>query len=139
MVISFFGHADFSSSENVENSIKKLFTKLKKVDKVEFYLSGYGAFSDFAYKKCVEFKNNHHNVKIIFITPYLDSYLENRKDSLRSLYDEIIFPTIENIPKKFAIIKRNEWIVDNSNLIVFYVNRSFGGASKVLTYANLAT
>jgi hypothetical protein len=39
------------------------------------------------------------------------------------------------VPSKFAIIKRNEWIVEQSDLIVVYCLRSFGGAYNALKYA----
>lgn len=51
------------------------------------------------------------------------------------LYDSIIYPPIENTPPKFAIIKRNEWMVNKSDLIIAYVNRSYGGAYKSFAYA----
>lgn len=44
-------------------------------------------------------------------------------------HDKVKF--IERISKL-----RNEWIVNNSDYIMFYVNHSWGGACKMLEYAN---
>lgn len=40
-----------------------------------------------------------------------------------------------SVPKKFAISRRNEWMVLESDIIVAYVLRDFGCAAKTLQYA----
>ena len=37
--------------------------------------------------------------------------------------------------RKTAIIKRNEWMVENCDLLIAYVKYSWGGARKTLDYA----
>jgi len=51
------------------------------------------------------------------------------------LCDTSIYPPIENVPPKFAISKRNEWMMISADLIIAYVNRSYGGAYKSLQVA----
>jgi len=51
------------------------------------------------------------------------------------LCDTSIYPHIENVPPKFAISKRNEWMMISADLIIAYVNRSYGGAYKSLQVA----
>ena len=51
------------------------------------------------------------------------------------LYDSSIYPPIEKVPPKFAISKRNEWMITNSDLIIAYVNHNYGGAYKTLEIA----
>ena len=50
-------------------------------------------------------------------------------------YDSSIYPPLEGVPYKLAIIKRNEWMIDKADLIVAYVNTEYGGARRALTYA----
>jgi len=50
-------------------------------------------------------------------------------------YDETIYPPLESIPRKFAILRRNEWMVQESDIVVAYVNHGWGGAAKTLQYA----
>lgn len=45
------------------------------------------------------------------------------------------FPPIDNVPRKFAISKRNEWMVDVSDVVVSYVTHSWGGAAATAKYA----
>jgi len=42
---------------------------------------------------------------------------------------------IESVPRKFAILKRNEWMVDSAELVIAYVKYSWGGAAKTLEHA----
>ena len=37
---------------------------------------------------------------------------------------------LENVPPKYAIIKRNEWMINNSDIVVTYVRHDFGSAAK---------
>lgn len=134
MKVSFFGHADFS-----DNALKGVMVKILadyiKGKEVEFLLGGYGRFDNFAYECCQEVKDTNRGAKCLFVTPYLGSYLENRKEQISKSYDGIIYPPLENVYKKFCILKRNFWMIDESDFIVFYVSRTFGGAYTALKYA----
>lgn len=37
---------------------------------------------------------------------------------------------VESAPKRFAICKRNDWMINNSDIVVTFVTRNYGGASK---------
>ena len=41
----------------------------------------------------------------------------------------------EHIPPRFAILKRNEWMIDNADLVIAYVDHRYGGAYKSLLFA----
>ena len=51
------------------------------------------------------------------------------------LSDASIYPPIEEIPERLAIIKRNEWMISRSDLVIAWVDHSFGGAYKTLSFA----
>ena len=92
---------------------------------LQFYLGGYGDFDRLCLSVLRELKKEFSNIELLFITPYLDknySKLEFAKD----YYDAIIFPPIENVPRKFAILKRNEWMVNSADLVIAYVTYSLG-------------
>ena len=133
MKISFCGHGDiYSQLETIEQNLTHIINDLKETD-ITFYLGEYGSFDFLCRKCCIALKHKFKRCKIIFVTPYFDNkYLKSKP---LNLFDDIIFPPLEHVPKKFAILARNKWIVDNSDLIIAYVNRSFGGAAKTLEYA----
>ena len=49
--------------------------------------------------------------------------------------DTSIYPPIERVPLRFAISKRNEWMMENADLIIAYITHSYGGAYKSLRVA----
>ena len=52
------------------------------------------------------------------------------------LQDPTLFPeSLEFIPKRYAIDKRNRWMIEYSDAIISYVISGYGGAAK---YKNLA-
>ena len=45
-------------------------------------------------------------------------------------YGETIYPEgLESVPPRFAISKRNQWMVEKSEIVVAYVKYSTGGAA----------
>lgn len=135
MIITFFGHSSYSSSAKDENRLLNLLEEVVHGDSVDFYLGGYGGFDDFALKCATMYKRNHQNAQLVFITPYLGKWLNERKDILQRKYDQILYPELENVPKKFAILKRNEWMVNKADYIFSYIKRHYGGAYSTLLYA----
>lgn len=52
-----------------------------------------------------------------------------------NLYDTSIFPPIETVPKRFAISKRNQWMIDEADVVVAYLNNFAGGSGRTMEYA----
>ena len=136
MIISFFGHSDFSGTAECKDKIIEFLSSVIANEPTQIYLGGYGAFDEFAYKCCDEYKKSHSNVTLIFVTPYLTlDYQKNHLSNIRTKYDEIIYPEIEGVPLKYAIVYRNRWMIDRSDIVVFGVSHKFGGAFKSYEYA----
>ena len=51
------------------------------------------------------------------------------------MYDGTLYPPLENILKQYAISHRNKWMVEQSSVIVAYVDHGWGGSVKTLEYA----
>ena len=129
MTVTFCGHGSIYYDETI---IEKLFTVLEQLinnGAEKFLLGGYGNFDKLSAKTVKTLKEKYPDINSIMVIPYLD-----RKYDF-TLYDYTIYPPLENVPPKYSIIKRNEWMVDNSDIVVAYVNHSWGGAIKTLNYA----
>ena len=94
-----------------------------------FFLGGYGQFDSMAASVVRNLKIKHPQIRSVLVLPYLDREYD------ASAYDESIYPPLENVPKRFAISRRNEYMVDNADVVIAYVLYSFGGAAKTLKYA----
>ena len=131
MVVTFCGHRDLTTDE--EEKLKELlYNKLEKLIKNgadEFLLGGYGDFDKICAETVKKLKIIYPHIKSILVIPYLD-----REYNLK-MYDSTMYPPIENVPKKFAIPKRNEYMVDNADFVISYVISSWGGALTTLNYA----
>ncbi len=57
-------------------------------------------------------------------------------DYYADYYDSIIIPgRVEKSHPKGAITKRNRWMVEMENLLIFYIEREEGSAYTALKYA----
>lgn len=83
-----------------------------------------------------KYKETHPDTKLIFIFPYQNKWLEDRRAQIEKEYDEIIYPELERVPLKFAILKRNEFMVGQADRVICYVQTHYGGAYKTLLYAH---
>ena len=131
MIISFTGHSFVPDVNAVKEMVKKqLLNSIVDIEKITFYLGGHGSFDEICACVCRELKKEHKNWEIVYVTPYMSLSEQSKiKENERlCLYDSSIYPPIESTPKKFAILKRNEWMMTNSDLIIAYVNHGYGGA-----------
>ena len=135
MIITFCGHSNCLLGDEEKEKLKQLLIKeIRKNPTCKFYLGGYGAFDSLCLRTLRELKTDFPNIELLFITPYLDKNY-SKLQLAKYYYDDVIFPPIENVPRKFAILKRNEWMVDSADLVIAYVKYSWGGAAKTLEYA----
>ena len=134
MIISFCGHSTYITNEQDKLMILELLEKLGKNEQIDFYLGGYGNFDSFARLCATEYQKTHPDSKLFFITPYLDDHY-SKLEYAEELYDGTIYPELENVPRRYAISKRNEWIVNHSDYVIAYISHTFGGAYKTLLYA----
>ena len=137
MNISFFGHSSYSYCEEDEIRLLELIETVSKGSQIDFYLGGYGNFDSFAKRCAKRYQQKHTNAKVIFVTPYLSKWLDDRKDYIEKEYDEILYPELEHTPPKYAISKRNEWI----ELLILWENfQKFSTlyfASKVVCFCGI--
>ena len=135
MIITFCGHSDFLFSDDVKQQLKNiLVSEIIKNPTCRFYLGGYGDFDSLCLRTLRELKKEFQDIELIFITPYIDKNYSKLEFS-KYHYDDVIFPPLESVPRKFAILKRNEWMVEEADLVIAYVMYSWGGAAKTLEYA----
>ena len=61
------------------------------------------------------------------------AYLNAAQDI--SGYDGTLYPPLETVPRRFAISRRNRWMVDADDAVVAYVFHDWGGVAATLRYA----
>ena len=138
MIIAFAGHSTICRYEEILREVKEQIQKnINTAEQITCYVGGYGEFDDLCAHACKELKNNYPQIEIVYVTPYisLSKQSRNQQKINSGLYDTQLYPPLENVPPRFAISKRNEWIITNSDLVIAYVNHDFGGAYKSFCFA----
>ena len=129
MIVTFCGHGKETYNDKIRKHLYDTIETLINQGANEFLLGGYGAFDLLAAHIVKALKTKYPNIKSINVIPYIEREFDS------DLYDCSEYPPIENVPKRFAILKRNEWMVNRSDIVVAYVVHSWGGAAKTLEYA----
>lgn len=138
MIITFVGHSTLVNHNEIEDKLKlALKDYLTKKERTYFYCGGYGAFDELCASVCRQLKKEYPNTEIVYVTPYISlSHQEKMNYLIHSkLYDSTIYPPIENVPPKYAILRRNEWMIDRADIVISYVTHNHGGAYKSLQFA----
>lgn len=129
MWITFCGHKEISDRERVEQWLRQVCADLIEQGADEFFLGGYGQFDFICASVLRELKKVYPHIRLILVLPYLNSNM------LTDGYDETVYPPLESVPRRYAIVRRNEWMVNESDVVVACVLHSFGGAARTLDYA----
>lgn len=137
--VSFFGHRvieDFSVAEKqAELLIRNL---LLEKEYTEFLVGRDGDFDQIISSTVKRLKHliRDDNSSLIWVLPYSTAEWRNNQKSFENYYDVIeICEEAANSYPKSAFQVRNRWIVDHSDMVVFYVNRKVGGAYQTMRYA----
>ena len=129
MNITFCGHSQVENSRDVTDWLLIITQKLIEQGGKTFYLGGYGEFDSLAASVLREKKKLYPQIELILVLPYLHT----SKEILE--YDDTIYPPLESVHPRYAISKRNQWMVDISDVVVAYVLHSWGGAATTMRYA----
>ena len=136
MIITFCGHRDFFGNEELkERMMGELLALAGQTETLFCYNGGYGGFDRFAAHCVKEAKKKAGNIRNILVIPYLTVSVQAQLKECEGYFDEVIYPALENVPPKCAIIRRNEWMVDKADLLIAYVTHGWGGAARTYRYA----
>ena len=131
MTCTFFGHRNTRSAD-VREPLKELLVDLIENRNVtEFYVGCEGGFDRAVRSVLKELKNKYPHIRYNAVLAYLP-----RNNDEYSDYSDTIYPEgLEKVPPRFAISKRNEWMVNHSDMVITCIAHNFGGAAKYADYA----
>lgn len=129
MTITFCGHSQTSDQDKISSWLDTILPSLIEGGASTFYLGGYGDFDRLAAAAVRRQKNAYPNIEAVLVLAYLNREIDT------SRYDSTIYPPLENVPPRYAIVRRNEWMVRESDVVISCVTHGWGGAAKTLDYA----
>ena len=127
-VCTFFGHRDCPSGIRgvLSAEIERLINE-KGAD--TFYIGTHGNFDRMAYAALVELRKRYQHIKIYRVLAYMPKPGDN------DTADTIVPEGIENAHPRYAIVYRNNWMIDHSDYVIAYVTHTFGGAYQAVERA----
>lgn len=133
--IAFIGHRYIEGQYRLEDRIEDITReKLHTKEYVELYVGRNGDFDisvALATKRAQKALGNQNSCLVL-----LQPYPMKDDPDYEKFYDEIWYPIDSKTHPKAAITKRNQWMVDNANLLIAYVEEGRkGGALTTLKYA----
>lgn len=92
-------------------------------------------FDMYATESVIEFKSTHPNIKLIAIVPFEDgrTHTERYENIIKSADDTVALADEYTRGSYYA---RNEYMVDNSTLLICYYDGRIGGTEYTVDYAN---
>ena len=121
----FFGHREVT--HNIRPKLIEIIEKLIVDEGVtDFYVGHQGQFDSMVYFVLKELKAKFPHIRYAVVLAYMPD------EHIKEVYGEdTLFPDgMESVPKKFAISKRNDWMILHSDIAVCYVWKVTGGAAK---------
>lgn len=110
--VTFCGHRDLPDRAAVEAWLRRTLPCLYAQGARRFYVGGYGAFDAAAAAAALSLRAAHPEVEVVLVRPYLDAG-PAPQPSMASVY-----PPLERVPRRFAIARRNRWMVDQADVVV---------------------
>ncbi len=129
MTATFCGHSSVEQKNDIKVWLYHVIDDLIQQGCTQFYLGGYGDFDNIAASVLYDIKSNQEVITSTLVLPYPDRKTDTH------LYDGTLYPPLENVPKRYAILKRNQWMVNNSDIVVTYITHDWGGAYQTYKYA----
>ncbi len=123
---TFFGHRECSAS--IKPKLRAVVVELivrYGVDR--FFVGRQGAFDAMAHSVLQELAEVHPHISYAVV---LERLPEPRDKAVWDFSDTIFPEGLEAVPSRFAISRRNEWMLKQSDFVVTYITHNWGGAAQ---------
>ena len=95
-----------------------------------FYVGNQGNYDAMVQRELYKMEKTH-GIQYYIVLAYLP-----KKDDPLVKDTHTLFPEgIETVPPRFAINKRNRWMLEHSQYVITYVRNDVGGAARCKQYA----
>ena len=124
MKCCFFGHRDAES--NVKEVLKSTVVMLIKEGVTDFYVGNNGKFDYYVQQTLGELISKGYNIKVTVVLSYIDE-VAICLDQKYTLYPN----GLDKTPLRFAISKRNDYMISVSKVAIIHVRHSFSNTHKL--------
>ena len=121
----FFGHRDVT--HDIRAKLQFIIEQLITEEQIyNFYVGHQGQFDSMVRSVLKELKVKYPHIRYTVVLAYMPD------EHIKEVYGEdTLYPDgLETVPRRFAISKRNDWMIQHSGYAVCYVHKITGGAAK---------
>ena len=98
-----------------------------------FYVGGYGGFDRIAATAIKRAKQKYPDITLMLVLPY---HPAERAVPIPDGFDGTYYPEgLENTPRRYAIVRANQIMVDSCDWLVCYVRHGASNSRNLLEYA----
>ena len=128
MVCTFFGHKDAPSA--IKMRLEEIIETLINEGIKNYYVGNNGDFDFYVQGVLENIVKKHDDVRFSVVLSAINETAIGTKQKYT------VFPEgLENALPKFAISKRNDWMINNSQIVITYVRHNFSNSHKWLEKA----
>ena len=124
-ICTFFGHRDCPSTiqPRLQDVLEDLITNH---DVNTFYVGHQGQFDSIVYHTLQELKKTYPHIHVTVVL----AYMPGKKTEYNDHSDTMLPEGIESVHPHYAISWRNNWMLKQSDYVVTYITRTYGGAAQ---------
>ena len=107
--------------------------KIESQHILHFVVGHYGMFDTLAAQAVLDAKKRHPEVTLTLLLPY---HPFDRPIPVPKGYDSTFYPPgMENVPKKYAIVRTNRYMVDHSGYLIAFTWHAASNSRELVEYA----
>ena len=125
-----FGHGDAPESI-MPRILAAIEAQYRDNGVTAFYVGNRGSFDRMASAAVKQVKQRFPEISLILVLAY---HPGERAVDLSEGFDGSYYPPLENVPKRYAIVRANQHMIDTAASVICYVNH-VGNTRKLLEYA----
>lgn len=128
----FIGHREASETilPALEDTIER---HIFEYGVTEFVVGGYGSFDRLAAGAVIRAKKKNPRITLVRLLPYHPS---ERPIPASDGFDTTFYPPgMEQIPRRYAIVRANRYMVEHVDYLIAYVCRPASNAAELAAYA----
>lgn len=125
-VCTFFGHRDCPAT--IRPRLRAVVVELIEQHGVDrFFVGRQGAFDAMAHSVLQELAEVYPHISYAVVLERLPG---SREKAIWDFSDTIFPEGLETVPPRFAISKRNDWMLKQADFVVTYIAHGWGGAAQ---------
>ena len=127
---TFFGHRD--CPETIKPKLRDVLVDLITNNEVDmFYVGHQGQFDAYVHSELKKLKQEYPQINYAVVL----AYMPGKKTEYDDYSDTMLPEGIESVHPRFAISRRNNWLLRQSDYVVTYITHTYGGAAQYASKA----